>query len=38
LALVKNYVDLNNAEIKIKSKKGKGSIFTVIFNKKNHKK
>ncbi len=38
LALVKNYVDLNNAEIKIKSKKEKGSIFTVIFNKKNHKK
>lgn len=32
LALVKKCCDLNNAEIKVKSEKGKGSTFTVIFN------
>ncbi|MBK8944549.1 MAG: PAS domain S-box protein [Ignavibacteriae bacterium] len=32
LALVKKYCSLNNAEIFIKSKKGKGSTFTVKFN------
>ncbi|MGE5497957.1 MAG: sensor histidine kinase, partial [Syntrophothermus sp.] len=31
LALVKKYCELNDAEIKVKSEKGKGSIFTVIF-------
>lgn len=31
LALVKNYIDMNNAEISVKSTKGKGSIFTVKF-------
>ncbi len=35
LALVKKYCELNNAEIKVTSKKGEGSTFTVIFN-KNH--
>ncbi len=33
LALVKNYADLINAEIKVHSQKGEGSIFTLIFNK-----
>ncbi len=33
LALVKKYVDINRAEISVSSEKGKGSIFTVIFNK-----
>lgn len=32
LALVKKYCDLNNAEIKVTSKKGKGSIFRVTFH------
>ena len=32
LALVKKYVELINAEIKVCSKKGAGSTFTVIFN------
>lgn len=31
LALVKRYCDLNNADIKVESKKGKGSRFTVEF-------
>jgi PAS domain S-box-containing protein len=31
LALVKEYVMLNNAKISVKSEKNKGSIFTVIF-------
>ncbi|MGE5681051.1 MAG: ATP-binding protein, partial [Bacillota bacterium] len=31
LALVKKYAELNNALIKVKSEKGKGSIFTVAF-------
>src|SRR5690554_264642 len=33
LALTKKYIDLNNAEIYVASKKGSGSTFTVIFNK-----
>ncbi len=32
LSLVRSYADLNNAEIKVKSEKNKGSIFSVIFN------
>jgi len=32
LALVKNYVELNNGTIEVKSEKGKGTTFTVIFN------
>lgn len=32
LALVKNYLNLLNAEIFVKSEKGKGSVFTVLFN------
>lgn len=32
LTLVKNYCDLNNAEISVESKKGSGSKFIVIFN------
>lgn len=32
LALVKKYCELNNAEIKIESEKGKGSTFTVVFS------
>ncbi|MHB1686476.1 MAG: sensor histidine kinase [Ignavibacteriaceae bacterium] len=32
LALVKNYVALINADIKVESKKGVGSVFTVIFS------
>jgi signal transduction histidine kinase len=34
LALVKKYCDLNNAEIKVTSQKGKGSIFRITFLKK----
>ena len=34
LALVKNYVDLIDAEINVKSDKGKGSSFTVTFKNK----
>ncbi len=30
LALTKKYIDLNNAELKVKSKKGEGSTFTII--------
>jgi PAS domain S-box-containing protein len=32
LALVKNYLHLIGATIKVESEKGKGSVFTVIFN------
>jgi PAS domain S-box-containing protein len=32
LSLVRSYADLNNAEIKVKSEKDKGSVFSVIFN------
>ena len=32
LALVKKYIDLLGAEIKVESKKGEGSKFTVIFH------
>jgi PAS domain S-box-containing protein len=32
LALTKKYVELNNAEIKVNSKKGEGTTFTVILN------
>ena len=32
LALVKKYVEINNAVIKVESEKDKGSTFTVIFN------
>ncbi len=32
LSLVKSYADLNNAEIKVRSEKNKGSVFSVIFN------
>jgi signal transduction histidine kinase len=32
LALVKKYCDLNNADVNVESKKGKGSKFTVTFN------
>lgn len=32
LSLVKNYADLNNAEIKVESEKDKGSVFSIIFN------
>jgi PAS domain S-box-containing protein len=31
LALAKKYCEMNNAEIKVKSEKGKGSVFSVIF-------
>ncbi len=31
LSLVKNYCELNNAEIRVESKKGKGSQFTIFF-------
>ncbi len=31
LALVKKYVELNNAKIEVKSKKAKGTTFTIIF-------
>ncbi len=33
LALVKRYAELNNAIIKVKSEKGAGTLFTVIFKK-----
>ena len=33
LALTKKYIELNNAEIKVNSKKGEGSTFTVVLNK-----
>jgi len=33
LALVKNYVELNNASIEVQSQKNKGSVFSVIFKK-----
>jgi PAS domain S-box-containing protein len=32
LALVKKYVELNNGQIKVKSTKGEGTVFTLIFN------
>lgn len=32
LALVKKYVELNNAEIYMKSKKGIGTVFTILFH------
>jgi len=32
LALVKKYCEINNAEIKVTSKKGEGSTFTVVFH------
>ena len=32
LALVKKYVEINNAAIKVKSEKDQGSTFTIIFN------
>ena len=32
LALVKKYCDLNNAELDVKSKKGKGTTVVVTFN------
>ncbi len=35
LALIKNYVELNNGTIEVKSEKGKGTIFTVIFGQVN---
>lgn len=38
LALVKKYVELNNAEIFVKSEKKKGTIFKVVFNKSADKK
>ena len=31
LALVRNYIELNKAEIKVKSEKNKGSVFRIIF-------
>jgi signal transduction histidine kinase len=31
LALVKEYCDLNNFELKVESKKGEGSVFSVVF-------
>lgn len=34
LALVKKYVEINNADILVESEKNKGSTFTVIFNMK----
>ena len=36
LALVKKYCDINRAEISVKSRKGSGSVFTVLFNSNNH--
>ncbi len=33
LALVKKYVEINRAEIKVASEKNKGTVFSVIFNK-----
>ncbi len=32
LALTKKYTELNNAELKVKSKKGEGSTFSIILN------
>ncbi len=32
LTLVKNYIEINKAEISVKSKKGKGTVFTVKFD------
>lgn len=32
LALVKKYCEINDAELHVSSEKGKGSIFTVVFN------
>lgn len=32
LSLVKSYAELNSAEVKVKSEKNKGSVFSVIFN------
>ncbi|MFZ1291104.1 MAG: ATP-binding protein [Melioribacteraceae bacterium] len=32
LSLVKSYAELNNAELKVKSEKNVGSVFSVIFN------
>lgn len=37
LALVKKYVEINNADILVESEKNKGSVFTVILNKKANK-
>jgi len=34
LALVKKYVELNGADIKVKSKKGAGTTFTVLFKRR----
>ena len=34
LTLVRNYCELNNAEISVKSKKNRGSTFIIKFNKK----
>lgn len=34
LALVKKYVELNGADINVKSKKGEGTVFTVQFNRR----
>jgi PAS domain S-box-containing protein len=36
LALVKSYLDLLQAEIKVKSEKGKGTTFSIFFNEINH--
>ena len=33
LALVKKYIELNRAEIKVESEKNIGSVFSVVFNK-----
>ncbi|MGH7859658.1 MAG: ATP-binding protein [Candidatus Binatia bacterium] len=33
LALTRNYLELNHAQLTVKSKKGKGSVFTVRFSK-----
>lgn len=35
LALIKKYAEMNNAEIRVQSEKGKGSSFTVIFRESN---
>ncbi|MGE5431731.1 MAG: ATP-binding protein [Syntrophomonadaceae bacterium] len=32
LALVEKYAELNNAEIRVQSRKNEGSVFTVVFN------
>jgi signal transduction histidine kinase len=31
LSLVKKFIDLNRASISVKSKKGKGTTFTILF-------